>query len=410
MLAIKTPKIRYYFIFVLAFAALAGGFFLFLNKTSAQDSGSAVVDDLNLQIDEQRAKIDELSAQIDKYNENIKTARGQATSLQNQIYILDNQIAKTNLDIQAEEERIKGIELEIEKIELQIKTSEDSIKKDKVQLAEFIRTLDQYDEKSYLAVLLGNDSFSEFFDQVKYLESIQGDLQKTLNRFQELVTKLDEQKSDLNAKKEQISELLKKMENEKSNLAGQKQDKKYLIAETKKSEKKFKSLISELQQAQNAVNSQIASLEKKLREELAKKGAQEKFNTLGDAALAWPTDSRVINVYFRDPDYPFRNLFEHSGIDIKASSGTPVRAAESGYVAKVAVGTRWYGTYVMIIHSNNLATLYAHFSSAAVKADQYVTKGQIIGYSGNTGFSTGPHLHFETRLNGIPVNPLSYLP
>ena len=97
-------------------------------------------------------------------------------------------------------------------------------------------------------------------------------------------------------------------------------------------------------------------------------------------------------------------------MDVGIPSGTPIKAAESGYVAKVGINTRWYGTYIMIIHNNNLATLYAHLSSANVSADQYVSRGQIIASSGSTGFSSGPHLHFEVRLNGIPVNPLTYLP
>ena len=85
-------------------------------------------------------------------------------------------------------------------------------------------------------------------------------------------------------------------------------------------------------------------------------------------------------------------------------------AAEAGYVGTVGRNTKWYGNYVMLIHSSNLSTLYAHFTSVAVSPDSYVSKGQIIGYSGNTGFSSGPHLHFEVRSNGIPVDPLNYLP
>ena len=119
---------------------------------------------------------------------------------------------------------------------------------------------------------------------------------------------------------------------------------------------------------------------------------------------------RLITAYFHDPDYPYRYLFEHSGLDTATPMGTPLRAAEAGYVARVAYGTRWYGNYLMIIHNNNLATLYAHLNNINVKTDQYVSKGQIIGATGNSGFSSGPHLHFEVRYNGVPVNPLGYLP
>jgi murein DD-endopeptidase MepM/ murein hydrolase activator NlpD len=380
--------------------------------SQAQDGGSSdkIIADLNQQIEEQRAKVDRLATEIAQHQEEIKKARNQATSFQNQIYIFDNQIAKTKLDIESKEEEIKAVELEIEKVQLAIKEKELAIGRNKNQLADFIRTLDRYDEQSYLSILLGNASFSEFFDQVKALESVQGDLQKTLNRVEELVLNLSSQKTDLDKKRTELSDLLNKLEDKKSSLASQRQTKQYLINETKKSERKFQNLVGDLKQAQLAANNQIITLERRIREELEKKGQQEKFNLLGEAALAWPTASRRLTAYFHDPDYPYRYLFEHSGIDFGVPAGTAIKAAEAGYVAKVATGTRWYGNYIMIIHNNNLATLYAHLSSISVSNDQYVAKGQLIGSSGNTGFSSGPHLHFEVRSNGIPVDPLSYLP
>ncbi|MFA4871564.1 MAG: peptidoglycan DD-metalloendopeptidase family protein [Patescibacteria group bacterium] len=398
-----------FFIVLVGVFLFAGGIIIAQSQSSSSANESLIAD-LNKQIDEQRAKIDKMAEDVEKYKDNIKSARNQQASLQNQIYILNNQIAKANLDIKAKEEEIKTTELEIKKVELEIKENELTITKNKNQLAAFIRQLDIYDKKSYLAVLLSNNSFSEFFDQIKNLENINENLKKTLNRVQELVEKLNNQKNELDKKNSQLSELLNKLENEKDILDEQKDTKQQLISETKNSERKFQGLVENLKKEQMAVNSLITNLERRLRDELEKRGAKEKFNLFGDAVLAWPTNIRRITVYFRDPDYPYRNLFEHSGLDLGMPSGTPVASAEAGYVAKVALGTRWYGNYILIIHNNNLATLYAHLSSANVKSDQYVSQGQIIGLSGNTGFSSGPHLHFEVRYNGIPVNPLSYLP
>ncbi|MFA5029510.1 MAG: peptidoglycan DD-metalloendopeptidase family protein [Patescibacteria group bacterium] len=414
----ELKKLKYHILAsILMPLIIFGGVFLMSREIgraqeTAGDSGSneALIANLNKQIEAQQEKIDKLAEEINKHKDSIKKAQGQAANFKNQVYILDNQIAKMGLDITAKEEEIKSTELEIEKIGLKIKENELMINKDKERLAAFIRALDHYDDKNYLFVLLSNNSFSEFFDQVKALENIEGDLQKTLNRVQELVETLNKQKEKLNGERDQLSDLLNKLEQEKTALGEQKGAKQYLIVETKKSEVKFQNLITDLKKEQTAANNQIAALERKIRQELEKKGSQEKFNSLGEAALIWPINNPRITCYFHDPDYPFRNLFEHSGIDLAAKIGTPVKAAESGYVAKVAANTRWYGTYVMIIHNNNLSTLYGHLSSINVKGDQYVTKGQIIGYSGNTGFSTGPHLHFEVRSNGIPVSPSTYLP
>lgn len=390
---------------------LFGGVFLLFNNISAQEGAdqadNQTITELNEKIAKQREKIEELSLKIEGHKKNIEYTRKQASTYENQLIIIQNQIARAELDIEAKEEEITSVELEIERVELEIKAKEELIDQDKVKLAAFIRTLDQYDRKDYLSVLLANNSFSEFFDQVKYLEGIQQDIQNTLNRVQELVEKLNTNKDELSDKRDRLSELLNKLEGQKYNLKDQKNTKEYLIAQTKESEQQYQSLIKELQQAQAAANNQIAALERQIREELNK---NNKFEDFGEAALNWPTSSRRITAYFHDQSYPFRHLFEHSGLDFGIPQGTSVKAAEGGYVAKVAIGTKWYGNYIMIVHNNNLSTLYAHLSSVNVKEDQYVTKGQQIGLSGNTGFSTGPHLHFEVRSNGIPVNPLNYLP
>ena len=117
---------------------------------------------------------------------------------------------------------------------------------------------------------------------------------------------------------------------------------------------------------------------------------------------------------FNDPDYPFRNLFEHSGLDIAAPVGSEVRSPAPGYVAWTRVG-RLYGNYMMVIHQGGVATLYAHLSSFEAAADQFIPRGGVIARTGGcrgcpgAGLSTGPHLHFEVRKNGIPTNPLQYV-
>lgn len=386
------------------------GVFQFVRAAEQGTDDQAAVDEINRQLEAQKAKIDQLTQQITEYQSNVKNNRLEQVSLQNQLNILSNQIAKTNIDIQLKEEEAKQTQLEIDRTNINIRRNEGLIEKEKDQLANILRLLARYEDRDYISILLGNSSFSEFFNQIKYSEDIQGDLQKTLNRLQELGAKLDSQKKELDQKKQRLSDILNKLEDEKNILGNQKNEKNYLITETKKSEKKFQTLITDLKKEQAAANAQVAALEKKLRDQLSKKGKTERFNQLGAAVLNWPTASQRLTSTFHDPSYPYRYLFEHSGIDVGVKSGTQVKAADTGYVATIGRNTKWYGNYVMIIHGNNISTLYAHLSSISVNGDEYVTKGQQIGLSGNTGFSSGPHLHFEVRANGVPVDPLNYLP
>ena len=122
---------------------------------------------------------------------------------------------------------------------------------------------------------------------------------------------------------------------------------------------------------------------------------------VGSGAFSWPTSGSINQRFWSG----------HRAIDIGAWTGAPVKAADGGYVAIATGGwNAGYGNYVVIDHGNGFATLYAHLNSIYVKRGENVARGQQIGAVGNTGNSTGPHLHFEVRYQGVPRNPLSYLP
>lgn len=275
------------------------------------------------------------------------------------------------------------------------------------------------DQKNYLEVLAENQSFSEVFDQMQYVENLQGDLQNTLNQVQKLKAELENQKNQQEAKKLDEEKSKSDLANMQASLEEQMNGKELLLSETSNSEKQFQNWLLESKYEEDQLNAVIADLDRTIRQKLEESDKSFSIDEThpGAVALSWPVDhSRGLSATFHDPDYPFRYLFEHPAVDIRAYQGTPVAAAAPGYVAKVQNGGKTGYSYIMIIHANGISTVYGHISKLMVQEDTYVTRGQIVGLSGGMPgtsgagpYTTGPHLHFEVRLDGIPVNPLDYL-
>lgn len=372
---------------------------------------SSELDDLNRQIQEKQEQMKKIEAQVEVYKKNIEQKQNETVTLANQLSILQSRLAKTELDIRIAEVQIDQLNLEISSLNIVIKEKQVVVEKQRDILAQLIKNLNIHDQKNYLGVILGSQSFSDYFNQIQYLEDINHDLSQTLRKIRTEKEQL-QLKQDIAVKKKDLVEKLKKtLEERQVSLEENKLAKDYLLVQTKSSENKFKLLLAQLRQEYSQFDQEVATLQRQIEKKIA---AAEELGT-GPLALSWPVDpSPGITAYFHDPTYPFRYLFEHPGIDVRAKQGTPIEATASGYVAWVR-SSRLYGNNVMIVHREGLATLYAHLSQIAAKEDTFIKRGDIIGLSGGmpgtpgAGFSTGPHLHFEVRDNGLPVDPLGYL-
>ena len=132
------------------------------------------------------------------------------------------------------------------------------------------------------------------------------------------------------------------------------------------------------------------------------------WTVLADAPSLWPIEGSVASSFGERQDPINGEGAFHSGIDIDAPTGTPVRAAADGDVSSAAMGAG-YGREVVLNHGHDVITVYGHLSAIAVLAGQHVTRGQVIGYVGQSGRATGPHLHYEVRVHNVPVNPHKYM-
>lgn len=370
---------------------------------------------INGDIDDKKTQIKRLQDKQSEYAAAIKEKQQEKSSLNNQLSLLDNRIAKSELDIELVEVDIEKVKLEIRKTDIAIEDKNQQIEKEKEQISDILKLIHHQDKVGSLEIILLNDNLSDFLNQVKYLEDMNEGLNDSLKNLDKHRRQLLAEKENLDSKKQELAELAESLEKRKIELAEEKDNKLYILDQVGKSEREYQRLLALAKKEQDDASAEIASMEKLVRAKLSQlEGNKLEFN---DNGLVWPVTKNVITAYFHDPDYPFRNIFEHPAVDIRAGQGSVLKAAASGYVARVKFdGSSSYG-YIMLIHGDGLSTVYGHVSKAYVSEDDYVVQGQKIGLSGGMpgtpgagSLTTGPHLHFEVRLNGIPVDPLSYLP
>ena len=384
-----------------------------------QDEGATgknpEVQDIAQQLKEQRAAIEEVQKKVDAYESKIQAKRNEALSIRNQLDGFGDEIDQTKLKLDLKQKEITEINLTIAETEKRIQAKEEEISGQKEKLSEFVRLLHQRGQKSPIEILLANNAFSEFFDQAQYLETVEGDLSVILKKLKSVHEKLQTEKIDLADERAELLALKNQLQGTQVALEEKVTAKNVILEATQADEAKFQELLSQVRAEQAQINNDIISLERALRAKLEASG-DKTLSELSGQGFMWPVPGRTITSGFHDPDYPFRRYFEHPAIDIRTPQGTPIKAIGSGYVSRAFDGGLGY-SYISVIHADGLSSVYGHVSCILVQEDEYVVQGQAIGCSGATPgtpgagrLTTGPHLHLEIRLNGIPVNPVNYLP
>ncbi|HKK54009.1 MAG TPA: peptidoglycan DD-metalloendopeptidase family protein [Patescibacteria group bacterium] len=407
----KQIKIIILFFIILAIVSMSGQVFA---QNDYEDTAEMRL--LNNELNAKKKQLDTIKKEQEKYRKLIDEFQNEQSTLENQVSILENRISKAQLDITELELEIDELNLEIRKLGLDIQAKDRKINNEKQHLGNLLKMVNKQNQTSTLEILLLNNSLAEFLNQVKYLEDTNKEISSSLDDLKKHKKKLEINRQDKAQKNEELAKLKKNLETKRDALKYERNNKEYLLVKTEEKEDKYQDLLSEAKRQQEEASQEIVNLEQTVRQRLQKLEGN-KLEAL-DSDFAWPVAKNYITSTFHDPSYPFRHLIgEHPAIDIRASQGSTLRAAASGYVAKVKFdGTKSYA-YIMIIHADGYSTVYSHPSSVIVKEDDFVFQGQVIGKTGGMPgtigagyFTTGPHLHFEIRKEGIPVNPLDYLP
>ena len=254
---------------------------------------------------------------------------------------------------------------------------------------------------NYLDVLLGAKDFSDFSSRM-YL------LQKIISRDLELLEKLKQDAAEIHSRKEQLAAEMKEIKATQTELEAKKakvnklrEQRAYMLYKAQEEEQSSQEEYERLL----AISENIASMLRNMENS----GGGAPAGQGGTGQFMWPCNGPITSYYGWRTHPIFGTTKYHSGMDIAVDSGTPIHAADSGTI----VYSGWlggYGNCVMIDHGGGLVTLYAHNSALNVGEGQYVSKGAVVAYAGSTGYSTGPHCHFEVRLHGELTEPLNYLP
>ena len=375
-------------------------------------SADTTTDAYKKKISELQAKEKEYQAALDKTASDIKNKKAYSDTLVSQIEVLSKQISTYH-------SQISELSTSIAEKQAVINTAKKKISKQMDYLKGRVRAIYMAGETSDLDIILGAKDFSDFIDKCDMVERLsQSDkevistVQTQLNKVQDekklLVSDradLEEAQGELQGKQDKLTALLEKNEKILSSLYGDQSDAKSKLRNLELQEKEIQGKIDAYLASQNTSNNGG--------------GNNTPQNiTVSPSGFVWP----VPGFYYVISPFNENRGYSHKGIDITGGGimGATCVAANGGTVigSNNSCSHNWgksgscgcgggYGNYVLISHPGGKTTMYGHLSSITVSTGQTVSKGQTIGYVGSTGWSTGAHLHYETRLNGIPYNPMS---
>ena len=361
---------------------------------------ASLVDELREKIGERAGEINKLQAEIDQFEEEVSRVGKEAETLKGAIRILDTTDKKLGTDIRITEQKTFSTALQIEKLGIEITEREKQIGQNSKALGEAIRQINEAESRSLAEIILSNLSFSTFWKGLESLERFQVGVQEHVKELQSVKTDLVGKKNQSEKEKKNLLALTLRLADQKDIVEENKEIKNHLLKETKNRESSYKSLLEDRIIQKEALEKELQEYEERLRIEIDPTSLPE----TGTGVLRWPLDSVKITQYFGNTPFAtvnpqIYNNKGHNGIDLRASVGTPIKSAARGVVSNVgntdeACYGVSYGKWVLVQHGNGLSTLYAHLSLIRVSPGQELEMGDVLGYSGSTGYSTGPHLHF----------------
>jgi murein DD-endopeptidase MepM/ murein hydrolase activator NlpD len=365
-------------VYVLA-AALIGLLFNF-GISYAAKATSEDLSNVNNQINNTQSKLNEGKAVVTKLNKDI-------SSIQNQINNTQSEINSLKGNISATENKINEALAQLVQVEADMEAKSE-------QLSDRLRIMYKNGGVGVIDVILGSDSISDFMTNMDMVQRI-------YSSDKEVLQSMEIQHAIIVAQREYLVGLQVQLEVDKQNEA-EKQS--ALLTNKNQVAAKQSEVLKNNKALQEQIDALYAEANRMTKEILGLQGGGDYFGGI----MTWPVQGRITSPFGARINPITKKQEFHTGIDIAAKSGTAVLAANSGTIIKAAWNNS-YGNMVMVDHGGGIVTLYAHNSALLVKTGDVVSKGQSIAKAGSTGMSTGPHVHFEVRVNGQYKNPIDWL-
>ena len=378
----------------IAFAAIC--LLVLATSASAQPSGG--------NLSKLQEKVNQANKQEGVLTSSIATMNERIHSLRSSVASAEANLARLQVEVSAHEQRLGKVRDEYERQSRLLALAQRQYDYAQHQLSQRLVAVYESDQPDTVAVMLASESISNAIDRLEYLNAVSARDRHVAeravkikrrwaeirNRTHRLLVRVADETHAVELRASRVLTTRDRLSSNREHLSTERETKQETLASVRESKEKWLADIAALQAGSANIAARLRS------------GGSHSTSTPSAAGLIWPVQGVLTS------PFGMRWGRMHEGIDIGAPQGTPIYAAAGGTV-NYAGWEGGYGNLTLIDHGNGLATAYGHQSSFAVSSGQTVSRGQLIGYVGSTGHSTGPHVHFEVRVNGAPNDPLSYL-
>ncbi len=365
--------------------------------TSLADSDE--IENLTAQIQEKRKQLEKLDAEIAAQRKLLSETSGQATTLQAKINSLEASRKKILTEIKSTETQIKKAELTINKLDLEITDKQKLVDAHSEGIAESIRRTNAIENRSLVERFLSSESFANFWTELEQNLTIQSTFKGAIDYLLSISAELRETKAQKAAEKAELAQYKKELDGQVDAVAQTKAEQQSILSITKNKEAEYKKLLAQKEAQKKAFEDEMLDIESKIKILID----PNSYTAPKRGVFSWPMDSIIVTQQFGGSQFAKTNpgiygRAFHPGTDFGAPVGTKIKSIGPGTVrgsgnTDAYPGCYAWGKWILIDHTNGISSLYAHLSSVLVSPGDNISAGDVIALSGNTGVTTGPHLH-----------------